>query len=277
MTDAHCHPWNLKEYLDDPETERRATGTAIVASAWNLEQFEYHEGLAKKAMEDGAPQIFCCFALHPQLTGDDDFSLAEGPFMDGIELLQKLGSQGRLDAVGEAGFDLFNEEFRAGEKLQNEIFACHLETALKYELPLVLHVRRAMHKIFPLTKELKKLPAVVFHSWPGTKAEGEALIKRGINVFFSFGTTVLKNHRQAMASAALLAPERILLETDAPYQPLPSVPGQGKAFSSWRDLSAICQQIAALRKKAGSPCSSKEEIEKITTENFFQVFERGRV
>ena len=262
MTEAHCHPWDLREYLEDAEKERREAGTAIAASSWNREQFEYHESLAKKARSDGAPQVFCCFALHPQLSEGGDFSFSEG-----IELLQSLGAEGRLDAVGETGFDLFNEEYRKGEKIQDEIFACHLEAALKYSLPMVLHVRRAMHKIFPFAKELKKLPAVVFHSWPGARGEGEALLRRGVNAFFSFGSVVLKNHREAMASAALFPAERILLETDAPYQPL-----HGRAFSSWCDLEAICSCIADLRKEAGSPCATKEELEETTTANFFKVF-----
>ena len=267
MTDAHCHPWDLGEYLKDAEGERRETGTTIAASSWNREQFECHEGLAKKASLDGAPQVFCCFALHPQLSENGDFS-----FTDGIELLQSLGAEGRLDAVGETGFDLFNEGYRAGEKIQDEMFISHLETALKHSLPLVLHLRRAMHKIFPFTKELKKLPTVVFHSWPGTRGEGEALLRRGVNAFFSFGSAVSKNHREAMASAAFFPAERILLETDAPYQPL-----RGRAFSSWRDLDAICSCIAALREEAGSPCAAKEELEETTTANFFRAFSPLRV
>jgi len=262
VTDAHCHPWDLREYLEDAESERRETGTAIAASSWNLEQFEYHECLAKKANGDAAPRVFNCFALHPQLSEDGDFF-----FSDGIGLLQSLGAEGRLDAVGETGFDLYNEKFRAGEKIQDEMFAFHLETALKYSLPLILHVRRAMHKVFPFTKEMKKLPAVVFHSWPGTRGEGEALLRRGVNAFFSFGSVVLKNHREAIVSAALFPAERILLETDAPYQPL-----RGRAFSSWRDLDAICSCIAGLRKETGSPCATKEELEETTTNNFFTVF-----
>ncbi|MCL2008173.1 MAG: TatD family hydrolase [Treponema sp.] len=265
MTDAHCHPWNLREYIDDPENERRETKTAIAASSWNIEQFEYHEALSKKAAEDGAPPVFCCFALHPELTGDEDFSAFKN---EGLELLISLAEQDRLDAVGEAGFDLYNEEYKAGEKVQDEIFSCHLETAIKYELPMVIHARRAMHKIFPLTAELKKVPAIVFHSWPGTRAEGEALLKRGINAYFSFGTTILKNHRRAIASAAHFPSERILLETDAPYQSL-----RGKSFSSWRDLKEICSCLAHLRKDAGSTGSSKEELEVRVEKNFFQVFE----
>jgi len=175
-----------------------------------------------------------------------------------------------MDAVGETGFDLYDERYKAAEKLQDEIFACHLETALRCGLPLVLHVRRAMHKIFPCAHDLKKLPAVVFHSWPGTRGEGEALLKRGVNAFFSFGTTIAKNHREAINCAAHFPLDRLLLETDAPYQPL-----RLKTFSSYRDLSAICAALAVLRNDAGSPGSTPEELEEATTENFFRVFRRG--
>ena len=264
MIDAHCHPWDLLKYLDGAENERRETGTAAAASSWNSEQFAYNEGLAKKARTDGGPPLFCCFALHPQLSSNGDF-----PFAEGLALLESLGAAGRLDAVGETGFDLYGEEYRAGEKIQDEIFVPHLEAALRYGLPVILHVRRAMHKIFPFARELKKLPAVIFHSWPGTRGEGEALLRRGINAFFSFGTTVVNNHRQAMASAALFSADRILLETDAPYQPL-----RGKAFSSWRDLDTICRGIANLRKEAGSSCSNLEELKEQTSANFFKIFMR---
>ena len=271
MTDAHCHPWDLKEYCEEAEKERRETGTACAASSWNRKEFEYHELLAQKAKADGAPPLFRCFALHPQLAPallenrnppDEKFSLNSG-----LELLQSLAAEGRLQAVGETGFDLYDAQFKAAEKIQDEMFAPHLETALRCGLPMVLHVRRAMHKIFPFAGDLKKLPAVVFHSWPGTRGEGEALLKRGINAYFSFGTVVLKNHKEAMACAARLPPERLLLETDAPYQPL-----RGKSFSSWCDLDAICNTIAALRKEAGTQCSSAEELEELTTANFFKVF-----
>ena len=271
MTDAHCHPWDLLEKLPDAEGERRKSGIVAAASSWNLEQFEYHEALAKKAIESGSPRLFCCFALHPQLspfftekpeTGIEGYSLSAG-----LELLQSLGAAGRLDAVGETGFDLYDEKFRLRESIQDEMFVCHLETALKYGLPLVVHVRRAMFKIFPFTRELKKLPAVVFHSWPGTRGEGEALLRRGINAFFSFGTVILKNHKEAIKSAAFFPPDRILLETDAPYQPL-----RGKSFSSWQDLELICSCLAALRKEAGSVCASEEELREMIRANFFQVF-----
>jgi len=262
MTDAHCHIWDLLDFEKCAEEERRKTRTAAAASAWNIEQFEFHEDLAKKAKEDGAPPLFLCYALHPQLPAEKKYSLARG-----IELLFSLAVETRLDAVGETGFDLYDEKFKAAESIQDEIFVSHLDVALHWDLPMILHLRRAMHKIFPFMPQLKKLPAVVFHSWPGTTAEAEAILKKGINAYFSFGTAVLKNHKEAIASAGILPADRILLETDAPYQPL-----RGKEFSTWRDLSQICKCIADLRKDAGSPCASPEELEAQTTENFFRVF-----
>ena len=276
MTDAHCHPRDLLEFQKDAEEERRKTGTAAAASSWNREEFLYHEELAKKAREEGAPPLFCCFALHPQLAPEfPEGSQTPGLSLSaGLDLLRSLAAEGRLAAVGETGFDLYNEKYRASEKIQDEIFACHLETALQFNLPMVLHVRRALHKIFPFAKELKKLPAVVFHSWPGTTGEGEALLRRGINAYFSFGSVVLKNHKEAIASAALLPLNRILLETDAPYQPL-----RGKEFSAYRDLDAICSCIAALRKDAGPKTEGSagvepQELAEQTDENFFGVFGR---
>lgn len=185
-----------------------------------------------------------------------------------MNLLESLAKEGRLGAVGETGFDLYNDEFRATEKLQDEIFAAHLETALRYDLPMVLHVRRAMHKVFAHTAALKKLPAVIFHSWPGTMGEGESLLRRGVNVYFSFGTVITLNHKEAIHCCANIPGERLLTETDAPYQPL-----RGAEFSRWADLPLIVKTAGLLRKEAGKPGADPEELEKIVEENFRTAFE----
>jgi TatD DNase family protein len=88
-----------------------------------------------------------------------------------------------------------------------------------------------------------------------------------VEAYFSFGTPLLLNHKTAMEACARLPPERLLLETDAPYQPL-----KGRAFSQWGDLSLILRGAAALRKEAGSPCGTPEEVEAVTGDNFFRVY-----
>jgi TatD DNase family protein len=263
LSDAHCHPFDLRSFLPPGLAGTEYQGIPCAASAWNREQFEYHQALALDARKE-AP-VLRCFALHPQLPSSPRWKRERGKEL--LRLLDELAREGRVEAVGEAGFDLYNQDFRQTEALQDEIFAAHLETALAYGLPMVLHVRRAMHKIFAHTPSLKKLPALIFHSWPGSRGEASALLRRGINAFFSFGNVILKNHRQAAECAAFLPEERLLLETDAPYQP-----PRGKAFSSPADLEILCEGLAELRRGADSPASSPAEIEALTERNFRRAF-----
>ncbi|MDR0316295.1 MAG: TatD family hydrolase, partial [Treponema sp.] len=256
LTDAHCHPCDLAEIFPGAEDERRQLGVMCAASATDLTEFEFCERLSRQAKTDGTVPLLPCFAVHPQLAA-----------MEQLATLETLASQARLAAIGETGFDLFNEAFKKTETIQDELFAAHLEIALRYDLPLILHVRRAMHKVFAHSETLKKCRAVIFHSWPGTAGEGEALLKRGINAFFSFGTSIMLNHHQAMRCCALFPADRLLAETDAPYQAL-----RGREFSSYGDLPRILEAAAALRREAGTSGSTTKELEKIVEDNFRSAF-----
>jgi TatD DNase family protein len=235
------------------------------ASASDMREFEYNETISHNARTETAPPLLPCFALHPQLPL---VRAANGNgLQDGLAALESLAGQGRLAAIGETGFDLYNAAFRETEQTQDELFAVHLETALRYDLPLVIHARRAMHKIFAGIAAVKKCRAVVFHSWPGTVGEGDSLLKRGVNAYISFGTTVMLNHREALRCCAAFPPERLLTETDAPYQP-----PRGKKYSSWEDLPRILETLAMLRREAGSPGNEPAELENIIEANFRAVF-----
>jgi TatD DNase family protein len=236
-TDAHCHPYYLGQQYPEAEADRRRHGVMCAASAWNRDDFLHNESLSKAAQQNNAPHIVLCFGVHPQLP-----AAVTPDTRDFLSYLETLSRTGRINAVGEIGFDLYNDDFRKTETLQDELFAVQLEFAIAGSLPVVLHVRKAIPKIFAYTKQLKKVPAVIFHSWSGTCAEGNALIKRGINAFFSFGTPLMLNHKEAMRSCAYFPAERLLLETDAPYQP-----ARGKSFSCWDDLTTILHAAACLR------------------------------
>jgi TatD DNase family protein len=264
LTDAHCHPFDLAEHSPAAEDERHQLGVMCAASATTLEEFTYCEQLSCAAKEHNAVPLLPCFAVHPQMPGMGGRQCRLGV----LEMLEKLAAEGRLAAVGETGFDLYNAAFRETEKVQDELFAVHLETALRYNLPLVIHVRRAMHKIFACTPLLKKCRAVIFHSWPGTAGEGEALLKRGINAFFSFGNTIMLNHREAMRCCTLFPLDRLLTETDAPYQPL-----RGNTFSRYADLVRMLEAMVALRCEGTSLVKDISEMENIIEDNFRRAFE----
>ncbi|MDR1399088.1 MAG: TatD family hydrolase [Treponema sp.] len=238
MTDAHCHPCDLAACFPGAETERQRLNVVCAASAWNLDSFVYHESLAA-AHKAG---FRLCFAVHPQLVAMD-----AGVVQASLDTLYRLVEEKRLDAIGETGFDLYNQLFKGTEKVQDELFVQHLELAISKGLTLVLHIRRAMHKVFAYTKLLRRAPALIFHAWSGTQHEAESLLRRGINAWFSFGASITLNHKEAMRCCARLPAERLLIETDAPYQALRSA-----AFSRYADLLFTLQAMRSLREEAGT-------------------------
>jgi len=289
LVDAHCHPYDLAAYLPTAEEERRSLGVICAASAATLEEFEFCERISVKAKADnaalssgaplpGAPPpsapsvpLLPCFAVHPQmpLVIISTPNVTRYSLRENLSVLDALAAQGRLGAVGETGFDLYNADFSETEKTQDELFVAHLETALRYDLPLVIHSRRAMHKIFANAAALKKCRSVVFHSWSGTPEEGEALLRRGVNAFFSFGAAITLNHNVARCCACF-PEERLLTETDAPFQPLP-----GREFSRYADISAVLGAMEALRSGdsgGGGVPYGTAEMEKVIEINFNMAF-----
>ena len=124
-------------------------------------------------------QIYLSYGLHPQSAGHINIT-------ENAAFLEQLLQQKKLQAIGEAGFDYFNEEFKNTAAIQEEMFNIQLSLADQYNLPLIIHCRKANEKLFEYSRQLKKIPAVLFHSFMGMPNEAKSLLDRGINGFFSF-------------------------------------------------------------------------------------------
>ena len=269
LTDAHCHPFDLSPLFPQMEQERRRLGVCAAASSYNMEEFTHNEEIARNAAAENAAPLLLCFGIHPQLPAikkENGSPFTDSELKSGLETLQNLAVAGKIAALGEFGFDLYNAAFKETEKTQDALFTAHLEIAINYGLPAVLHVRRAMHKIFAATKYLSKCKAVIFHSWPGTLEEAHSLLRHGINAFFSFGNTIMLNHKQAIQCCSSLPVERLLTETDAPFQPR-----KGEKYSSWADLPLILKTIVNLRGESGSLIDEKD-LETQIENNFKNIF-----
>ena len=270
-SDAHAHPFDLARLDGTAETERREFGVVCAASAWREKEFLFNEELSAAAARDGAPEVALCFGVHPQLPAAKEDMDGSAAAAESLAFLHRLVAEKRISAVGEAGFDLFDDgrgpAFREPEAAQEELFRSQLALARESGLPMVLHLRRAMHKAFAYRREFRGLPAVVFHSYSGTLAEAGDILKRGVNAYFSFGTVLLLNHKRAMEACALLSADRLLFETDAPYQPL-----RGRERSSWRDLREVIAAAARLRAGAGAPEADALALEEISDRNFRRAY-----
>ncbi|MGP1586784.1 MAG: TatD family hydrolase [Treponemataceae bacterium] len=167
----------------------------------------------------------------------------------------------KICAVGECGFDLFDTQLKQSIDLQRQVFESQLELALQYDLPIVIHCRKAMHLIFEYVLQLKKLPAVLFHSFSGSYTEAQSLINKGINVFYSFGKSILNyksgGHKNALECALKLPAQVLLTETDSPYR------------LTCKDIKNVFESLCELRN------ISEKEYEKFSIQlakNFDNLF-----
>jgi len=142
------------------------------------------------------------------------------PDKNWLSRLEEFLKAGSVSAVGECGLDFFDREPLDEKKrlLQMEVFDAQIELAVKYGKPLVIHGRKANEQMFYRSSLLSKCPSVLFHSFMGSPTEAESFLKKGINAYFSFGKQVLNGNKNVIRCVKELPLERLLCETDAPYQ-----------------------------------------------------------
>lgn len=160
--------------------------------------------------------VFASYGIHPQSPALRDKTFIEKE----LSFIENLLAEKKIIAIGECGFDFFTTEFKSTAPEQEIVFNEQLFLAQKYNVPIVLHLRKSIEKIFTYSRELKKLPAVIFHSFPGTLREAQSLQNHGINAFFSFGKPILNGKKASIDCVQNLPIQNILFETDAPYQTL---------------------------------------------------------
>ena len=180
--------------------------------------------------------------------------------------MESLCKNKEIVAIGECGFDFFTPEYKSTAAEQEIAFRAQLALAQKYNLPLVLHLRKSIEKIFTFSRELKKIPAVIFHSFPGTLREAVSLQNHGLNAFFSFGKPILNGKKSALDCVQNLPIQNLLFETDAPYQTL-----KGESETLPSDIKKVYEKASELRK------ISKDELCEKIFENFNRAFALGIV
>ncbi|MBO4441852.1 TatD family hydrolase [bacterium] len=232
MRDSHLHLLQALEKAPGSAVFfEKAEDYSALCSCRNIGEVEFVEAF-REAHPEAAEKLKISFGIHPQ-----------DPQKEELGTLLRLIDERRIDAVGEIGLDLFSDKFKATFDLQSELFKRQLEIAAEHGLPVVLHIRKAVQPLFSLEYLLKKTTSVIFHSYSGTFEEAATFLRHGVNGFFSFDNALLNGHKRAIDCVRNLPEERILTETDAPYQPK-----TGDEFSRPEDLSGVIDAIMEIRR-----------------------------
>lgn len=164
-------------------------------------------------------------------------------------------------AIGEVGLDYYwSREF---ENEQLMAFEEQVRWSVETRLPLMIHCRKAQNEMVRLLRKYEKeLPGGVFHCFTGNDKEAAELLSFDGFVLGVGGVlTFKKSHLPEVLPA--IPPERIVLETDAPY--MAPVPMRGK-----RNESAYIRHV--ISRMAECYGMSEEEVAEVTNENVRRVF-----
>ena len=121
----------------------------------------------------------------------------------------------RLVAIGEIGLDHFVPGL--DHDRQERFYVAQLRLAQRFELPVILHVRRSADT---LLKHLRTtpVPGGIAHAFNGSEQQARAFVALGFKLGFG-GALTFERALQIRRLAKELPAEAIVLETDAPDIP----------------------------------------------------------
>ncbi|KQO22142.1 DNAase [Acidovorax sp. Leaf76] len=242
--DTHCH-LDAPEFDPDRDAVRqaaRAQGVghcvipAVERSNWaTVRQLAHQHGDSY------------ALGIHPLYTGRAD----DGDLDRLAAELEEHHADPRLVAIGEIGLDYFVSGLDPVR--QERFYRAQLQLARRFDLPVILHVRRSADK---LLKGLRELPVRggIAHAFNGSQQQAEAFIAMGFKL--GFGGAMTYDRALQLRRLATELPEDVLvLETDAPdIQPhwlyttsAQRAQGQPQGRNAPGELPRIAEVLAQLR------------------------------
>jgi len=179
-----------------------------------------------------APGLYPAYGLHPM------FLQQHAP--EDLDQLAEWIARERPRAIGECGLDFFAEELDVD--LQRFYFEGQLRLARQFDLPVIVHARRAVDAVIAAIRTVGKLRGVI-HSFSGSPQQAAQL--HGLGFMVGLGGPVTYDRAQRLQRLVKEMPlTQLLLETDAPDQPDAGIRGERNEPAR---LAVIAAHIAALR------------------------------
>lgn len=206
-------------------------------------------------MAEAIPNLYAAIGFHPnEAARFDDASL---------EALRALAAHPKVVAIGEIGLDYYWDE--APRPIQWTVLEAQLALAKALDKPVIIHQRESAEDTMAVLRAWgagSTHPGLVLHSFSGDQAMAEAAVALGFYIGIS-GPVTFKNARHLPDIVAALPPERLLVETDAPF--LSPHPFRGKRNEP-AQVKLIAERIATLQGR------SFEEMSSYLTANTVALF-----
>lgn len=256
FVDSHCHLnyKGLVEQEGDVLARARAAGVQAMLNISTREsEWDAVIGLAER--EQG---VWASVGIHPH-EADQHGDITSG------KLIEKAGNP-RVIAIGETGLDYYYDY--SDRERQKASFRQHIIAARETGLPVIVHTRDADEDSAHILREEMEQGAYpgVIHCFTASAEFARTALDLGLYISLS-GILTFKNARTLQDIARVIPDDRLLIETDSPF--LAPVPHRGKTCEP-----AFVRNTAQFL--AGLKNISIEELAAITTDNFFNLFNKAR-
>jgi TatD DNase family protein len=250
FVDSHCHI-NFPE-LAGKVTEVLANMRENQVSHALCVSVNFPEFPEVRALAEQYPNIYASVGVHPDYEEEGEIT---------VEELLARARHPKVIAIGETGLDYYR--LKGDLEWQKTRFRNHIRAAKQCGKPLIIHMREAADDTLQIMEqECASEIGGVMHCFTGSWETSQAAMAMGFYISFS-GIVTFKNAAGLKEVAMKVPLERMLIETDSPY--LAPVPHRGKTNEP-AFVRHVAEEIAHLRNL------SVEEVGRVTTQNFFNLF-----
>ena len=257
IVDSHCHldlieakGYNIDEIVADASSNNvkiLQTISTKVSQYQNLKKYT-----------DKYSNVYASIGNHP-------CNVKEEGVVSPQQIMDLCNNDQKVIGIGETGLDYFHDTSFVDQQKQS--FLNHIIASQETQLPLIIHSRDCdidMIDILQREQANKKFPALL-HCFSSSKELAQKAIELGIYISFS-GIVTFKNAKLVQQVAKEVPEDMILVETDSPY--LAPTPYRGQDNKPAYTANTL-EFLANLRGV------DKDYLAKITTNNFFNIFNKA--
>jgi len=253
VIDSHCHLDNEQFNADREAVIDRALAAGVdrmVVIGTGEGPPDLEAGIR---LADRHESIYATVGVHPH-----DASKATP---ETYKHLAELLKHSKVVALGEIGLDYHYDH--SPREVQRAVFLEQMLIAGEARKPIVIHTREAWEDTIALLETYWRPYGLggIMHCFSGNPDQAALCVDLGFHLSFG-GIVTFPKALDVQEAARRTPPDRLLVETDAPY--LAPVPHRGK-----RNEPAFVAHTA--RKLADLRGVSAEEIARITSANFREI------
>lgn len=260
--DSHCHLNHTKFSPEGGILEAvNAAKAAGVQGMLSIDCLIREEFAGLLELVKPLENVWCTVGTHPHDAGREDEKSVSLE-----ELISLAQSDPKVIGIGECGLDYYYNQ--SSQEDQQDCFRKHIRACLETGMPMIVHARDADDDIIQIIRDETSGQGMrgVMHCFSSSTKMGHEALELGFHISFS-GILTFKKSDELRSFAKNVPLDRLLVETDSPY--LAPEPFRGK-------MNHPALVVHTGHVLAGIKSVSVDEMAKITSANFFKLFDRAK-